>query len=225
MVGVLATLIFLLTLSSQGTLRICGRLQGVELTILSGEETSFSGVLPRISLSDSAIVADLQDQVSPIPVLLRKRIKVFVGKDVRRLEIDLNADFSDLNFYFDGGLDTLIVHLRSKFTDLKLEGKGIALLNFDGFNVGGSLRFRCERERDSIVVSGLRTTYEVRGVFEGGFYEFNSRYCNIWLPLGNYRAQVMGLLNSGLESLEGGSGSKSFIIVNGILNKIGRVYP
>lgn len=218
MTAFLASILFCLS-SAKGTLQIEGKFQGVELIITPGESTHALGALPEIKYLDDRVVLGFGNISSSLPLLLKRRIKIFVGPEIENVEINLTLEFTNLCMRVSR-LDTLRTYLVSKFSKVNMKVDTVLYNFIEGSYVGGTMEVSGIRNDEVMKLSLLGTTVKINKIIKKGVIELSSEGSTIFLPAGKHVIQSEGFFNQ-KEFLNAALGESRYILkVLGNFNKI-----
>lgn len=174
MIGAILLLLKALLPSAEtATLRIEGRLQGIEFIIQPGESTYALGTLPRAYPAKGQLVYDFGDISSSFPPLTSKKVKLYVSPDVRNLYLDLYAEFSVIKVYLEN-IDTLKINLSSRFSSFSVETESSQVYILNISQLHGRSEISGRRAEDWGDVTILGGTFKISGGLNRVNYIFNA---------------------------------------------------
>ncbi|MDI6850698.1 MAG: hypothetical protein QMD82_02005 [bacterium] len=221
MIGTVLLLIGIVLPSSKtATLRVEGRLQGIELIIQPGESTYALGALPRAYPAQGEMVYDFGEISSSLPPLTSKRIKLFVSPEVRNLCLNFYAEFSALKINLEN-IDTLKIDLNSKFSSLSIEVESSQVYILNISQLRGNSRISGKRAEDRGDITILAGTFKITGDLSKVSYIFNAEGSEI-ICTKKVTIHRMGLINrlKVAEKLNEFAGPQSILKVYGNFNVI-----
>lgn len=183
----------LLPPAEKATLRIEGRLQGIELIIQPGESTYALGALPRAYPAKGELVYDFGDLSSSLPPLTSIRVRLYLSPDVRNLSLDLYAEFSNIKINLEH-IDTLKVNLNSRFSSFSVytERAKVYLLNIS--QLRGTSAVSGKRAEDYGDITIMGGTFKISGYANKIDYLFNAEGSEI-VSTNKVTLHRTGLLN------------------------------
>ncbi|MGB9824930.1 MAG: hypothetical protein ACPLN0_07605 [Candidatus Hydrothermia bacterium] len=211
----------LLCLSSlRGNLLLKGRLQGVELTITSGESTYALGALPEITYSPGKVVIDFGDFSSSMPPFLKRKVKLVIGPEYNNLILDITAEFSVVRILMDHPCDTLFMDVSSKFSRLFVNCSTVSQCIIKGSFLNGKMEIGGDMDKVTVKLSALGSTIVIKEGYKTGNFEFSSEASNIFLPAGRHIIQTDGFFNRREFVGPHQRSFKSLVKLTGNFNKI-----
>ncbi len=196
MIGtILIALTALMPQSAGKTLQVEGRLSGIEFLVAPGESTFALGALPGVKEKGGAVTLDFGDITSSVPVVFRKKIKLFLGREFASIILNLEMEFSDVEIVLPPA-DSVSITLISKFSSIEVKHSRTAYSLIDLFQVGGKSTFSGPRIREDGKLSLFVANVNVRSGVGNATYDIASEGANIFVPAGRTIIHRQGVFNS-----------------------------